>query len=318
MPDPVFGVVLLNWNGAEDTIIALESLLTATPRPDSIVVVDNGSASASVDQIIAWGEEFAPTLHCAAIESEATPNADVWLTIVRAGANLGFAGGNNLGLKYLSGRARLSHFLLLNNDAMVAPDYFARLADALSLAPDAGLVGCTIFHHPERDRVWFSGAREIPWRALILHRYDHPTGDAPQPTTFVTGCAMLISRALYDAHGGLAECFNPIYWEDGDYSFRARAGGFNLVIAPAAHVYHRVRSTGGGGATLTPRVAFWDNRNRALYVRRNYRGMNRVAAILYLLITKPGRAVVETLRGRGAVGGAIIHGFVRGMFDPAA
>jgi GT2 family glycosyltransferase len=313
MPEPVFGVVLVNWNGADDTVVALDSLLAASPRPACVVVVDNGSAPESVERIAAWGANAAPGSHC--IDADATRGGDAgtWLTIIRARENLGFGGGNNLGLRFLGARAELSHFLLLNNDAMVAPDYFARLRETLREEPDAGLVGCTIFHHPDRERVWFSGAREIPWRALILHRYDHPTDAKPQPTTFVTGCAMLISRAVYEAEGGLADCFNPIYWEDSDYSCRARAAGFKLFIAPSAHVYHRVRSTGGGEQTLTPRVAFLDNRNRVLYVRRNYRGMDRARAMLYLAITKPGRAAVETLRGRRAVGSAIIRGFLRGL-----
>lgn len=315
MSDPRIGVVLVNWNGADDTVVALESLLAATPAPTCAIVVDNGSEESSVARIEAWGAEHAPSVRSV---REGERVDDAWLTIVRAGSNRGFSGGNNIGLRVLAARPEITHFLLLNNDAMVAPDYFARIGDVLREHPDAALVGCTIFHHPERDRVWYSGGYEVPWRALILHRYDTPNGTAPTPVPFVTGCAMLISRALYETQGGLAEVFNPIYWEDGDYSHRARVGGAKLLFAPAAVVYHRVRSTGGGLQTLTPRVAYLDNRNRGIFVRRNYRGVDRAMALLYLAVTKPNRALVEVLRGRAAVGSAIVRGWIAGLRAPIA
>src|SRR5690348_2089675 len=120
MPEPRIGVVLVNWNGAEDTIVALESLLAATPGAEYAIVVDNGSAEASVAQVEAWGAKHAPSM---ASVREGEPGADAWLTIVRAGSNRGFAGGNNIGLRLLAARVGITHFLLLNNDAMVAPDY---------------------------------------------------------------------------------------------------------------------------------------------------------------------------------------------------
>ncbi|MEO6779279.1 MAG: glycosyltransferase family 2 protein [Gemmatimonadaceae bacterium] len=323
MPEPVFGVVLVNWNGADDTVAALESLLSATPRPKCVVLVDNGSTQESVDRILAWG-----TLHTIGMQVEqlcregADPAVSsnslgaeyAWLTVICAGDNRGFAGGNNVGLRRLAAREDVTHFLLLNNDATVAPDYFARMTDALHAFPDAGLLGCVIHHHPERDRIWYAGGYEIPYRALVLHNYSPPIGTTPRPTEFVTGCAMLISRRLYESQGALANCYNPIYWEDGEYSFRARTHGWQVMLVPAARVYHKV-GTSVGGEKVTPRVAFWQNRNRAYYVRRNYRGGARLGALVYLAVTKPGRAIVEVMRGKPAMGSAILRGFLHGVLD---
>lgn len=319
MPDPTFGVVLVNWNGHDDTIAALESLVAARPRPERVIVVDNGSHDDSVARLEAWGRAHAPTFARTRSASAAADDGDLapWLMLIEAGANLGFSGGNNVGLAHLARRSAATHFLLLNNDAMVAPDYFARMREAIARAPDAGLIGCLIFHHPERHRIWYAGAREVPYRALLLHHQDPPADHAPRPTTFVTGCAMLIARAVYERLGGLPECYNPIYWEDSDYSFHVRRAGWPVLIAPAAHVYHRVGAS-GGGERLTPRVAFWQNRNRVLFVRRNYRGLRRLVALSYLFATKPARGALEGLRGRGALGSAIVRGFVRGLLDAAA
>lgn len=312
MPEARFGVVVINWNGVTDSLAALDSLLAATPRPDHVVIVDNGSEDDSLVQLRSWCASHAPSWDEGAPSTLDAMNATVWLSLIVAGNNLGFSGANNVGLRYLASCTPVSHFMLLNNDAMVAPDCFARLASAIRDAPEAGLLSPLIYRHPRRDEVWFAGGIEIPWRALILHISRPPTTEHQYPTTFVTGCAMTISRPLYEAKGGLAEVYNPIYWEDADYSWRAHHGGWRVVVVPCAHVYHRVGRS-GAGERLTPRTAYFQNRNRALYVRRNYHGLDRLLGLAYLGITKPGRALVEALRGHRSLGGAIFRGFLRGM-----
>ena len=308
MPEPSYGVVLLNWNGYSDTEAALDSLLAANPRPDHVIVVDNGSHDDSVARLNAWAEQ-----HDAL--SDAAPRQP-WLTIAAEPENRGFAIGNNIGLAMLAANANITHFLLLNNDATIAPDYFARMSEAIAQYPDAALLGCAIYYHPDRDRVWFGGGYEVPFRALVLHRYEMPADLTPHATPFVTGCAMMISRKLYEACGGLAECYTPIYWEDTEYSFRARNGGWRVMLVPSAHAYHKV-STSMGGEKATPHAAFLQNRHRGYYVRRNYRGLDRVAALAYLVVTKPARSFVELLRGRPAMGSAIFRGFLHGLTDDA-
>ncbi|MEO7217233.1 MAG: glycosyltransferase family 2 protein, partial [Gemmatimonadaceae bacterium] len=298
MHEPSYGVVLLNWNGYDDTEAALESLLAATPRPDHVVVVDNGSHDGSVAKLGRWVGENQPLTD----DGSDMP----WVTVVAERENRGFAMGNNIGLAQLSDRTDVSHFLLLNNDATVAPDYFEEMNEAIRAYPDSALLGCAIFYHPDRDKVWFGGGYELPYRALVLHRYELPVDTTPQRTPFVTGCAMLISRELYAAVGGLAECYTPIYWEDTEYSFRARKGGWRVMLVPTAHVYHKVSASMGGEKT-TPRAAFFQNRHRAYYVRRNYRGLDRALALTYLVVTKPGRSVAEVLRGHPAMGSAIFR-----------
>ncbi|MEO6866250.1 MAG: glycosyltransferase family 2 protein [Gemmatimonadaceae bacterium] len=302
MSDPSYGVVLLNWNGFADTECALDSLLAADPRPARVIVVDNGSADDSLARLDEW------------LSRNDVAGAPPWVSVIAEKANRGYAGGNNLGLARLATTGDVTHFLLLNNDATVAPDYFARMSDAIRSFPDSALLGCAIYYHPEREKVWFAGGYEVPYRALMLHNYKLPASLEPQTTPFVTGCAMVISRALYDAQGGLAECYYPIYWEDTEYSFRARNNGWRVMLVPSARVFHKVGAS-VGGEDITPQVAFWQNRHRGYYVRRNYRGADRAAAIGYLIATKPARAIVELIRGRPAMGSAIFRGFLHGLVD---
>jgi GT2 family glycosyltransferase len=311
MPEPVYGVVLLNWNGFSDTEAALDSLATATPPPRYVVIVDNGSADDSVARLREWIADHTTEPLADARRSE--PEFE----LIAESANRGFAVGNNIGLAALALKDDITHFLLLNNDATVAPDYFACMSAAIRNTPDAALLGCTIFYHPERDRVWFGGGYEVPHRALMLHHYRVPANPDPHDTVFVTGCAMVISRQLYDSRGGLAECYSPIYWEDTEYSFRARENGWRVMLVPSAHVYHKVSASMGGEVT-TPRAAYWQNRNRGYYVRRNYRGSDRVIALAYLVVTKPARSLVELARGRVAMSSAIMRGFLHGLLDDPA
>lgn len=316
MREPVVGVVLLNWNGYDDTAATLDSLLAAEPGAPYAVVVDNGSQDDSASRLSAWARSHDVRAETRGISEAHGFNQDTWLRIILAHDNRGFAGGNNVGLAHLAKDTDATHFLLLNNDALVAPDYFARIADALEAAPDAGIMGCTIYHYPETDRVWFAGGYEDRRRGVALHRYDVPTGSTPFPSEWVTGCAMLISRLAYDTIGGLAECYYPIYCEDTDYSLHARARGYSVLVAPQARVFHKVGGT-VGVSEVVPRVTYWQTRHRLFYIRRNYSARERAVAIGYLCIAKPGRAALHLLHGRGGMAMAIFRGLLDGLRDDA-
>jgi GT2 family glycosyltransferase len=124
---------------------------------------------------------------------------------------------------------------------------------------------------------------------------------------------MVISRRAWQVLGPLPECYF-IYLEDAEYSWRAREAGLPVLYAPMAVAYHAV------GAAVrrsyaNARVAYWNARHRALFVRRNLRGWTRRGALGYLVVTKPGRALVEVLRGRPAVGWAVLRGTAEGLLS---
>lgn len=295
------GVVVINWNGLTDTLACLESLIAAAPVPARIVVVDNGSTDGSLNALRDWqGDESA-------------------VTILASSTNRGFSGANNLGVEHLCADPAIGHVLLLNNDATVDPGFFREMARALEAAPDAAIVGATIYVTARPGEVWYAGGRFLPLRSLVRHGQTVPREGTPVPTEFVTGCAMLISRRAWETLGPLPECYF-IYFEDAEYSWRAHAAGLPVLYAPRAVVHHAV-----GGAVrrqwADPRRVYVETRNRGLFVRRNFRGWMRWGALAYLVVTKPGRALVETLRGRPAVGWAFFRGMLEGLMisaDPPA
>lgn len=314
---PSFGVVVLNWNTAQETMQCVEALERADTPPDHVVVVDNGSDDDSVERLEAWADEHWIWRLSTGTSGNSAAENTPWLVIARAGANRGFAGGANVGIRYLEQRTAVSHFVLLNSGATVAPGFFVEIARAIDRYPAAGLLSGTIFEDPDRERVWYAGGVAHPLRALMRHKHDVPESAEAASTDFITGCAMVVSRKLLDRIGLLAECYFPEYWEDGEYSLRAREAGFPVLYVPMAVVYRKLPA-----AMKTPDVGLaldeCRNRLRVFYVRRNYRGLKKAAALGYLAVTKPGRALVETLKGHPKSGWAILSGTIAGFVSPAA
>lgn len=320
---PRVAVVILNWNGADHTEHSLASLFANSQLPTCVVVVDNASRASDVARVRGW-------MHAAAerhdwrwleLRGDADPPQGATegsrpLLVLQSLANQrGFSGGNNAGVRTALAIADPTHVLLLNNDTELSPDYFETLGVALHAAPGAALLSGTIREFHARERVWYAGGRLVPLRALAVHDTAEPAGATLRPTGFITGCAMVISREGLGALGPLPECYFPAYMEDAEYSWRAAARGLDLVFAPAPTVYHHGGAT-TGRAIRDPWPAYLNVRHRVFFIRRNLRGAARWLALGYMLLTKPGRATIDLLRGRPAMASAVMRGLVRGMMDP--
>jgi GT2 family glycosyltransferase len=295
-------VIILNWNGADDTIACLESLLDAEPPPASIIVVDNKSGDGSLSRIEAW------------VQSQSTLSSPI--AILASERNRGFAGGNNLGLAHAMKETGATHFLLLNNDTVVDRNILGAFERAIRERPDGAMFTATILEHNTNGRVWYAGGWFQPWRALTHHHRERPRSDNVVQTSFVTGCTMLLSRSAVEMLGPLPECYFPAYVEDTEYSYRAVQRGLGVWYVPAAVVSHKV----GASTAAAPRatVVRWLTRHRAFFVRRNLRGAERALALAYLVMTKPARAIAELLRGRPDVAWATVAGTVEGLFSSRA
>lgn len=312
-----WAVVVPSFNHADDAITCIGALWNADPRPGQVLIVDDASTDDAVARIAEWAQgvgidqQIVPT---SALQRGELPMR--WLTVAVAAQNGGFVKVCNAGLRYVREHTTAPFVLLLNNDTEIAPNYFGELAKALARAPETGLLTGSIYEW-DRSTVQYGGASYNPLRALASHKSRLPDTDAPTETGFVSGCSMLISRPVLEKVGLLAECFQPFYSEDVDYSLRARAAEFPLMIARSAVCYHRVGSS-LGRANQSPRIVFAINRNRGFALRRNYKGWRRAAGITYLAVTKPGRALLELAKGRPRSAWAVLSGMLVGVFSPAA
>ena len=238
-------ILLVNWNGHEDTLACLRSL-DAVQRPAfDVLVVDNASSDDSVARI-----------------RETFPAVEV----LESGENLGFTGGNNLGLEYARQHG-YEYVLLLNNDTEVAPDFLAPLVEALEADPQAAAAGPLIYYHALPQVVWSAGGA-IDWkrgetRMIGLGERDEGQFDGPpRPVDFVTGCALLVRTRVLEEVGGLDERFFA-YYEEVEWCLRMQRAGYRILFVPRSKIWHKISPE---RREASPRVHYYMTRNRLLFL----------------------------------------------------
>lgn len=291
-------VVLVNWNGWADTLECLESLLRCEPGGFTVVVCDNASGDGSLQRIRDWAEgrldvalgpasplrplSFPPlpkpVPYAAYDRADAERGGgagDPRLVLVDTGENLGFAGGNNVGIRYALARGGFDYLWLLNNDTVVRPDALRRLVEEAERNPGAGIIGSTLLYYDRPDTVQTLGGGTYNWW-LGLPRHigaeeaaGTPRGaGARRDMTYVVGASMLVRASFVREVGLLSEEYF-LYFEELDWAARAR-GRYTLGYAPESVVYHREgSSTGGKAAGAKSRVADYHfYRNRVRFTRK--------------------------------------------------
>jgi GT2 family glycosyltransferase len=219
------GIVVLNWNNANDTIACLESLRVSAV-PVTAIVVDNGSTDGSAEVI------------------ESSGLADVFL---RTGANLGYAGGNNAGLR-LALDAGHATVMVLNNDTIVHPTMIERLLRALSADTGFTVISPRIVYHDRPQENWFAGGVvDRGWPRHLRSEEVHPGETGLRSSDLLSGCC-LIARAQTWRHIGLFDEKYFLIFEDSDWSMRARRRRARLLICDDAVLEHRVSRSFRAGA----------------------------------------------------------------------
>ena len=273
--------VVLNWNGWRDTLNCVHSLLRAEPAPGRIVVCDNGSTDDSLPQLdaalrAAVGDGLQRTDRAGVARTDPTTGG-VWL--VANGANLGFAGGNNVGLRLALRDPACSAVWILNNDTEVAPDALAQALARLAAGPEIGLCGSTlVYAHDRRTVQAWGGSAHSRWTGRTRHlgalrRLDEPPADpaaVEAQMACVVGAAMLVRRAWLETVGLMTEDYF-LYYEEIDSA--ARAGGrFRLGWAPGSIVFHQEGASIGTAAQGgSPLSLYYLYRNRQRFAWRCHR-----------------------------------------------
>jgi GT2 family glycosyltransferase len=225
---PAIAVIVLTWNGRDLTLDCLESLARVTTPGVRVMVVDNASTDGTADAI---RQRFGGRV-----------------TVLSNPSNLGFAAGNNAGIqRALEDGADL--ILLLNNDTLVDPAFIAELAAGLDAAPGSGIAGPKIYYSTPPDQIWFAGGEVSLWRGTARHigirETDHGQYDTPRAVGYVSGCALLARREVFERIGMLDPSYRA-YFEDTDFCMRAARAGFGIRYVPAAKVWHRISASTGG------------------------------------------------------------------------
>jgi GT2 family glycosyltransferase len=282
-------IIIPNWNGSTILKECLSSLKQIKFDNFFIIVVDNNSADDSISTI----KKNFPAVH-----------------IIANDKNLGFAAACNLGIKFgLDQKA--THFLLLNNDTTVDPD-FLYLMHKTAEEKNTGIVGAKIYYADDPKKIWFAGGKFISWRASGQHKYWQKDDDiklsGERETDFITGCAMLIKKEVFDDIGFFyAPYFLTV--EDLDFCYQAKQKGWGIKIALDAKIWHKVSMSRQGEFSFSN--GYYGTRNRLIFAFR--RAHNYWGGVILLCLVLPLRIIQWTVIGKRQMVKGIIFG-VRDFF----
>lgn len=255
---PLVSLITLNYNQAEVTCALLESVRHLSYPNIEVIVVDNHSAQNPA----------------ALIKERNFRNTRV---IVNE-ENLGFAGGNNVGIRQAAG----DYFLFLNNDTEVTPDLIERLLEPFATDETIGVTCPKIRYHQQPSVIQYAGYTPLnrftgqAW-AIGSHQQDIGQFDKPGITPFAHGAAMLVRRKVVERAGLLPELYF-LYYEELDWCCRIRQAGYQIYYQPSALVFHKESMTVGKG---NPLKVYYQTRNRILFMRRNVSALPLVIFLLY-------------------------------------
>lgn len=297
---PAVAILIINWNGYALTKDCLESLKAIDYGNFKTVLVDNGSVDGSGEKL---KNEFPE------IELLASPE------------NLGFTGGNNLGIKWALDHL-FDYVLLLNNDTVVEPDFLDPLVSFLEQNPAYGAVQPKIMLEEERDKIWNAGGGYFKWLEMTwsvgIGKTDEGQFDQEKDTPWITGCAMLIRSAIIRKAGLLDNRFFA-YYEDVEWSFRIKKSGFKLRYLPQSKIFH----VAGGSSKkiktkegiVPPIIHYYRTRNHLFLIRKHANPLSFVLSLLYQTAKNASFILYLGLNGRFQKVKAILKGHVEGLFS---
>ena len=276
-------IITVNYNGFKDTCELIDSI----PFNDSmeVIVVDNAS-----------------TENKASFIQNNYPNVKV----LRNEKNLGFAGGNNLGIKAAKGK----YIFLVNNDTIFKDVNVQSLIDRLESSPKIGVVCPKIRFSWGNNPIQFTGYTPLSKitvrnKSIGFGEEDRGQYNTPHSTPYAHGAAMMIKREVIDKVGLMPECYF-LYYEELDWSMMITRAGYEIWYEPACTIYHKESQTTGQNSPLR---TYYITRNRLLLVKRNWKSFTKYISYFYLIILVASRDIIKnTIKGHFVHAKAIMKG----------
>ena len=258
--DVQISIIAINYNGLKDTCELIETL----PLEDEsleVIVVDNASKE---DEASIIKKRYSQ------------------VKVIRSNQNLGFAGGNNLGIKAAKGK----YLFFINNDTLLRHQTsdIRHLIYRLESSPKIGMVCPKIRFAWGDNPIQFAGYTPLSLITMRNHAIgcgepDKGQYDTAHPTPYAHGAAMMVKREVIEKAGMMPECYF-LYYEELDWSMMIRRAGYDIWYEPACTIYHKESQTTGQNSPLR---AYYLTRNRLLFVKRNYSNATRYLSYAYLI-----------------------------------
>ena len=323
---PSVAVVVLNWRTADDLIVCLESVSRSDYPSFRVIVCDNGSGDDVEEKVIAWtSRRYVGSARGAVFQRLDRAAAETWpigvqppaVSFIQTGENLGFAGGNNVGLRLVQRSKHFDYAWLLNPDTVVDPKALVELVRRAEESSDVGIVGSTLVYEDDRTTIQArGGATYSRWTGLCSHLgIGEKLGDLKRENDieaemdYVIGASMLVSMRFLNTIGLLREDYF-LYYEELDWSYRSREQ-FRLAYASNSIVFHKEGRAIGSSHRVRPsdlslRYLY---RNRMLFAWRNDRLM---FPLVWLSIA---REILVWLRRRDPVAARIAALTLFGLYS---
>ncbi|WP_338649376.1 glycosyltransferase family 2 protein [Pseudomonas sp. ML2-2023-3] len=274
-------IIVLNWNGAKDTICCLSSLLALERTKNfRIVICDNFSTDNSYNTIRDWLCNPGNALSQNHSLVELTKNeAEAYLDdrkkndifLIQTGNNLGFAGGNNVGIRFAQRQANMEYVWVLNNDTEVKPNSLVELVKKCSEDPTIGLCGSRLIYAHDHKKMQGLGGIYNSWLCTTKHYAAYEPSDsliderfAESQIDYIIGASILMTKAFIEKVGIFCEDYF-LYYEELDLCFRGQTH-FKIGIASNSHVIHKEgASTNSGKSEISE---YYKIRNRLLFTKK--------------------------------------------------
>ena len=278
-------IITINYNGLEDTCALIETI----PFNDKmeVIVVDNASTK---DEATELERKFSH------------------IKVIRSDKNLGFAGGNNLGIQ----ASTRDFIFLVNNDTIFKDFNIQSLIDRLESSPKIGVVCPKIRFAWGNNPIQFTGYTPLSRitvrnKAIRFGEEDKGQYDSPHSTPYAHGAAMLIKRDAIEKVGLMPECYF-LYYEELDWSMMMTRAGYEIWYEPACTIYHKESKATGQNSPLR---TYYITRNRLLLVKRNWKGLTKYLSYCYLIGIVAVRDILKyTLKGRLDLSKAVCRGII--------
>jgi GT2 family glycosyltransferase len=322
-------IIVLNWNGWPDTLECLETIFRIVYQNYQVIVCDNNSQDGSLDYIKAWADgkldvavpithplrylSFPPvskplpyvTYGREQAESGAVTERDSTpLVLIQTGANLGFAGGNNVGIRYAMARNDFEYIWLLNNDTVIKPDALSNLVLKMQSDTSIGICGSTLMFYDKPHLIQaLGGGNYNKWLGTTHHvgalRNINKSIDSPDvffPMFYVMGASMLVSKKFITDIGFMCEEYF-LYYEEVDWALRAR-GKYSLAYESNSLVFHKegssVGSSSNPGKKSKSLIAdYYGLRSRLLITKKFFPSLTLIVRTAFLAVI-----VHRVLRGQ--------------------
>ena len=256
----LLSIITINYNGLKDTCELIDTL-PLEDKSIEVIVVDNASTQ---DEATAIEQRYPQ------------------VKVIRSKENLGFAGGNNLGIKAAQGK----YLFLLNNDTFLKPQTsdLRPLISRLESSPKIGMVCPKIKFSWGSQLIQFAGYTPLSPitmrnKAIGCGEADYGQYEIAHSTPYAHGAAMMVKREVIEKAGLMPECYF-LYYEELDWSMMIHRAGFDAWYEPACTIFHKESQTTGQNSPLR---TFYITRNRLLFTQRNQQGMTKYISYLYLI-----------------------------------